>query len=50
MGTLTKIILYFLRTQLGGWSEGSIVEQRTRQEKSVRFFAAAKANSKSGNH
>ena len=42
MGTLTKIILYFLRTQLGGWSEGTITEQRARQEKSVRFLRPPK--------
>lgn len=32
----------FLRTQLSGWSEGTITEQRTRQEKSVRFFRLPK--------
>jgi len=38
----SKLILNFLRTQLSGWSEGTITEQRTRQEKSVRFFRLPK--------
>ena len=42
MGTLIKIIMYFLRSQLSGWSEGTITEQRARQEKSVRFFRLPK--------
>lgn len=42
MGTLSKIMMYFLRSQLSGWSEGSITEQRYRQEKSVRFFRLPK--------
>ncbi len=42
MGPLTKIIMYFLRSQLSGWSEGTITEQRARQEKSVRFFRLPK--------
>jgi len=42
MGFLTKIIMYFLRSQLSGWSEGTITEQRARQEKSVRFFRLPK--------
>jgi acetyl esterase/lipase len=42
MGSLTKIIMYFLRSQLSGWSEGTITEQRARQEKSVRFFRLPK--------
>lgn len=42
MGPLTKILMYFLRSQLSGWSEGTITEQRTRQEKSVRFFRLPK--------
>ncbi len=37
-GLLTKFIRYFLQTQLSGWSEGTITEQRARQEKSARFF------------
>jgi acetyl esterase/lipase len=42
MGNLTKIMMYFLRSQLSGWSEGTITEQRARQEKSVRFFRLPK--------
>jgi acetyl esterase/lipase len=42
MGTQTKIIMYFLRKQLSGWSKGTINEQRARQEKSVRFFRLPK--------
>lgn len=42
MGMFTKLILYFLRTQLSGWSDGTITEQRTRQEKSVRFLRLPK--------
>lgn len=42
MGTFTKIMMYFLRSQLSGWSEGTINEQRARQEKSVRFFRLPK--------
>jgi acetyl esterase/lipase len=42
MASLTKIIMYFLRSQLSGWSEGTITEQRARQEKSVRFFRLPK--------
>ena len=41
-GLLTKIFVYFLRTQFSGWSEGSITEQRARQEKSARFFKLPK--------
>jgi len=37
-GLASKIIMLFLRAQLSGWSEGTIIEQRTRQEKSARFF------------
>ncbi|MDO9085219.1 MAG: alpha/beta hydrolase [Anaerolineaceae bacterium] len=39
---LTKFILFFLRTQLSGWSEGTITEQRARQERSSRFFKLPK--------
>lgn len=42
MGTQTKIIMYFLRKQLSGWSKGTINEQRARQEKSARFFRLPK--------
>jgi acetyl esterase/lipase len=42
MGNLTKIMMYFLRSQLSGWSEGTITDQRARQEKSVRFFRLPK--------
>jgi len=42
MGIFTKLILYILRTQLSGWSDGTISAQRTRQEKSVRFFRLPK--------
>lgn len=42
MSTLTKIILNILRSQLSGWSEGTIAQQRARQEKSVRFFRMPK--------
>ncbi|HSM23955.1 MAG TPA: alpha/beta hydrolase [Anaerolineaceae bacterium] len=39
---LTKLILYLMRNQLSKWHEGSIEEQRTRQEKSTRFFRLPK--------
>lgn len=39
---LTKFTMYFLSPQLSGWSEGSISEQRDRQEKSARFFRLPK--------
>jgi acetyl esterase/lipase len=42
MSTFTKFIMFFLRTQLSGWSDGSINEQRTRQEKSIRLFRLPK--------
>lgn len=38
MGILTKFIMFFLKTRLSGWSDGSIDDQRARQEKSARFF------------
>ena len=38
----TKFLVYFLRTQFTGWSEGSITEQRARQEKTARFFKLPK--------
>lgn len=38
----TKIILFLIRTQLLHWSEGSITEQRARQERSARFFRLPK--------
>ena len=41
-GMLTKFIVYILRTQLSGWSEGTIAAQRARQEKSARFFRLPK--------
>lgn len=42
MVIFSKFMLYFLRRQLSGWSDGTIAEQRTRQEKSVRFFRLPK--------
>lgn len=42
MSNISKFILYILRSQLSGWSEGTITEQRARQEKSVRFLRLPK--------
>ena len=42
MDTFSKIILFFLKKQLSGWSDGSIIEQRKRQEKSLRFLRLPK--------
>ena len=42
MNIFTKLLLSILRTQLSGWSDGTITEQRTRQEKSVRFLRLPK--------
>ncbi len=42
MNIFTKLLLSILRTQLSGWSDGTTTEQRTRQEKSVRFLRLPK--------
>lgn len=42
MNVFTKIVLYILRSQLSGWHEGTIAEQRTRQERSTRFLHTPK--------
>lgn len=42
MSVFKKIVLYILRSQLAGWHEGTIAEQRSRQERSTRFLRAPK--------
>ncbi len=42
MDVITRIILNILKNQLSGWSDGSIMEQRARQERSVRFLRLPK--------
>lgn len=39
---ITKTIIHFLQPQLSGWHKGSIAEQRSRQERSARFFKLPK--------
>jgi len=38
----TRLIQFLIRTQFSHWSDGSIIEQRARQEKSARFFRLPK--------
>jgi len=42
MSVFNKIVLFILRSQLSGWHEGTIAEQRTRQERSTRFLRSPK--------